>query len=87
MMNYEKIYTDSFLQMCIRDSNEGFEKYNIEDGNFRTGERLYRGQREAIEEKGVKVYENYYIEDTLTNGSTMRFFKNLSLIHILQCKP
>ena len=22
------------------------------------------------------MYENYYIEDTLTNGSTMRFFKN-----------
>lgn len=60
----------------IQAYNEGFEKYNIEDGNFRTGERLYRGQREAIEEKGVKVYENYYIEDTLTNGSTMRFFKN-----------
>ena len=30
---------------------------NIEDGNFRTGERLYRGQREAIEEEGVKIYE------------------------------
>ncbi|MDE8682272.1 ABC transporter permease, partial [Blautia schinkii] len=54
----------------------GFEKYNIEDGNFRTGERLYRGQREAIEEEGVKIYENYYIEDSLSNGSTMRFFKN-----------
>ena len=40
------------------------------------GERLYRGQQEAIEEEGVKVYENYYIEDSLSNGSTMRFFKN-----------
>ena len=56
--------------------DESFEKYNIEDGNFRTGERLYRGQREAIEEEGVKIYENYYIEDSLSNGSTMRFFKN-----------
>lgn len=27
----------------IQAYNEGFEKYNIEDGNFRTGERLYRG--------------------------------------------
>ena len=60
----------------IQAYNEGFEKYNIEDGNFRTGERLYRGQREAIEEEGVKIYENYYIEDSLSNGSTMRFFKN-----------
>ena len=60
----------------IHAYNEGFEKYNIEDGNFRLGERLYRGQKEAIEDEGIKVYENYYIEDSLSNGSTMRFFKN-----------
>ena len=60
----------------IQAYDEGVEKYIIEDGNFRTGERLYRGQREAIEEEGVKIYENYYIEDSLSNGSTMRFFKN-----------
>ncbi len=56
--------------------NESFDKYNVKDGNFSTGEKVYRGQKEAIEELGVKVYENYYIEDALTNGSTMRFFKN-----------
>ena len=56
--------------------NESFDKYNVEDGNFSTGEKVYRGQKEAIEELGGKVYENYYIEDALTNGSTMRFFKN-----------
>ena len=56
--------------------DESFEKYNIEDGNFRTGEKVYRGQREAMEEQGIKIYENYYIEEALTNGSTMRFFKN-----------
>ena len=60
----------------IHAYNEGFEKYNIEDGNFRLGERLYRGQKEAIEDEGIKVYESYYIEDSLSNGSTMRFFKN-----------
>ena len=60
----------------IKAYNESFEKYNIEDGNFRTGEKIYRGQREAMEEQGIKIYENYYIEEALTNGSTMRFFKN-----------
>ena len=60
----------------IKAYNESFEKYNIEDGNFRTGEKVYRGQREAMEEQGIKIYENYYIEEALTNGSTMRFFKN-----------
>ena len=49
----------------IKAYNESFEKYNIEDGNFRTGERLYRGQREAIEEEGVKIYENYYYPNNL----------------------
>ena len=56
--------------------NEGFEKYNIEDGNFRTAEQVYKTQREEIEALGVKLYDNYYVEKPLDNGSTMRFFKN-----------
>lgn len=56
--------------------NEGFEKYNIEDGNFRTAEQVYKTQREEIEALGVKLYDNYYVEEPLDNGSTMRFFKN-----------
>ncbi len=55
---------------------EGFEKYNIEDGNFRTSERIYRSQREDIEKLGITLYENYYIEAILDNETTMRFFKN-----------
>lgn len=55
--------------------NESFEKYNIEDGNFRTADRIYRSQRENIEKLGIRLYENYYIEE-LDNGNTMRFFKN-----------
>ncbi len=38
--------------------DESFSKYNVEDGNFSTGEKIYRGQKEAIEELGVKIYEN-----------------------------
>ena len=56
--------------------NEGFEKYNIEDGNFRTAEPIYRTQREEIEAFGVKLYDNFYVEEPLDNGSTMRIFKN-----------
>ena len=56
--------------------NEGFEKYNIEDGNFRTAEQVHKTQREEIEVLGVKLYDNYYVEEPLDNGSTMRFFKN-----------
>ena len=56
--------------------NEGFEKYNIEDGNFRTAEQIYKTQREEIEELGVKLYDNFYLEEPLDNGGTMRIFKN-----------
>ena len=56
--------------------NEGFEKYNIEDGNFRTAEQVHKTQREEKEALGVKLYDNYYVEEPLDNGSTMRFFKN-----------
>lgn len=56
--------------------NEGFEKYNIEDGNFRTAEQIYKTQREEIEELGVKLYDNFYLEEPLDNGSTIRILKN-----------
>ena len=56
--------------------NESFEKYNIEDGNMRTAEQIYKTQREEIEKLGIKLYENFYLEESLDNGSTMRIFKN-----------
>ena len=60
----------------LKAYNESFDKYNIENGNFRTAEKIYSSQWKDIEAAGVKLYENYYIEEDLDNGSTMRFFKN-----------
>ena len=37
--------------------NESFEKYKIEDGNFRTAEQIYKTQREEIEDLGMKLYD------------------------------
>ena len=45
--------------------NESFEKYNIEDGNFRTDDEIHRSQREKIEAEGVTLYENFYIENEI----------------------
>ncbi len=56
--------------------NESFEKYQIEDGNFRTAEQIYSSQREEIEALGIKLYENFYLEEALDNGNTLRIFKN-----------
>lgn len=60
----------------LKAYNDSFDKYNIENGNFRTAEKVYRSQWKDIEAFGVKLYENFYIEEELDNGSTMRFFRN-----------
>ncbi len=60
----------------IQAYNESFEKYNIENGHFRTEKKMNNTQVQDIEDLGVKLYENYYVEETLTNGNTMRIFKN-----------
>lgn len=56
--------------------NNSFQKYNIEDGKFETEEKIYKNQQEDIEKKGVTLYENFYIEKALLNGTTLRIFKN-----------
>ncbi len=60
----------------IQAYNEGFEKYNIEDGNFRVKKELTSSQKREITTNGVTLYENFFIEQAVDNGSTMRFFKN-----------
>ena len=60
----------------LRAYDDSFQKYNIEDGYFQTKKKLTPAQKEDIEKSDVKVYENFYIEQKLTNGSTIRFFKN-----------
>ena len=65
----------------IKAYNEGFEKYKIEDGNFRVKKKITKAQQENIEKNGVTLYENFYLEEALDNGSTMRFFKNRTEIN------
>ncbi|MCD8355012.1 MAG: ABC transporter permease [Clostridia bacterium] len=56
--------------------NESFEKYNIEDGNFRLSRQANKAQIKAIESLGITLYDNFYVEKELTNGSTLRIFQN-----------
>lgn len=60
----------------IQAYNEGFEKYNIEDGNFRVKKELTSSQKKDISAHNVTLYQNFYIEQAVDNGSTLRFFKN-----------
>lgn len=56
--------------------NESFEKYNIEDGNFRLANEANKAQKKAVRELGVTLYDNFYVEESLTNGTTLRIFEN-----------
>lgn len=63
--------------------NEGFEKYNIEDGNFRLAEKANKAQIKALQELGITLYDNCYTEETLTNGSTLRIFPNREQVNLI----
>lgn len=60
----------------IKAYNDSFEKYNIENGNFETVFEADESQRKEIEKLGIKLYENYYVEESVSNDSTMRIFKD-----------
>lgn len=62
---------------------EGFEKYNIEDGNFRTTEKMNKAQRKEIEAQGVSLYDIFYTEEALTNQSTMRIYQNRDKVNLV----
>ncbi len=55
--------------------NDGFEKYNIEDGHFVTEKEMNRAQKKAVSGSGNTLYEMFYAEEALDNGSTMRIYK------------
>ncbi|MBQ8031439.1 MAG: ABC transporter permease [Butyrivibrio sp.] len=63
-------------ESMIKAYNDSFEKYNIEDGNFRTEERLSDQLKEWIEKKDVAIYENFYVERNFDNGTKLRIFPN-----------
>ena len=47
----------------IKAYDQSFEKYNIEDGNFELDEEASDDTIHKIEQDGVEVYPNYYIEE------------------------
>ena len=53
---------------------EGFSFYNIEDGYFDLAQKANKAQVKTIQGWGVQLYENFYVEKPLTNGSILRVF-------------
>lgn len=58
-----------------------FSLYSIEDGHFRIQKRVNAAQRKEMEALDISVYENFYIEESLTNDSTLRIFQNRSQVN------
>ena len=67
----------------IRTYNEGFQKYNIENGHFQIAKKATTSQIQAIEENDITLYENFYSEESITNGSTLRIFSNRTDVNLV----
>ena len=58
----------------IKAYNDSFETYNIEHGHFRVRNELSQAQIKHIRRAGASVYELFYTEIPLNNGSKLRIF-------------
>lgn len=61
--------------------NESFKKYNIEDGNFELANEADEELIEKIEALGVKIYNNFYLEEETEADTTMRIFVNREAVN------
>ena len=66
----------------IKAYNEGVDKYNTENGHFRTSEKMNDAQIQSVEENGIRIYDNFYLEQDLTNDSTMRIFESRDQVNL-----
>lgn len=65
----------------LKAYNDGFTKYNIEDGNFQTRKKMNKAQEHSVQEFGITVYDNFYTERSLNNDTTLRVFENRSEVN------
>ena len=55
--------------------NNSFETYNIEDGHFETQKEMNRARRKAVRALGIEIFDLFFVEEPLHNGSTLRLFQ------------
>lgn len=65
----------------IKAYNEGFEKYNIEDGHFVVETPLNKAQAKRITELGVHIASQFYYDEKLENETTLRLYGNRNEIN------
>ncbi|MDR3867590.1 MAG: ABC transporter permease [Fusicatenibacter sp.] len=69
--------------------DESFEKYNIENGNFTTEQKLTDNQKTRLEKEKVTIFENFYKDEEADTDldsepeSTIRLFKNRTEVNLV----
>lgn len=61
--------------------NEGFTKYCIENGHFTTVKQMNKAQKKAIEDMGINIYEQFYVEEELENNSKLRIYADRTQVN------
>lgn len=62
-------------ESMIKTYNDSFQKYNIEDGHFETEKELSTKQTDRIEENGITLYPDEFVEASVNGGDTLRIFR------------
>lgn len=69
--------------------DESFEKYRIENGNFMLDSQATEEKLEELEQEGVTIYENFYLDEPVdvdldgTSDGTMRIFKKREEVNLV----
>lgn len=62
--------------------DQSFNKYNIENGNFTTYNKLDKETISSLEKENLKIYPLFYKELTEHKGNTFRIYKNRKTINL-----
>lgn len=60
----------------------GFAKFHIEDGHFETENELTKAQEKRIRDLGIRVYDNRYTDQPLSDGAKLRLFRMRSEVNL-----
>lgn len=60
----------------------GFAKFHIEDGHFETENELTKAQEKRIGDLGIRVYDNRYTDQPLSDGAKLRLFRMRSEVNL-----
>lgn len=74
------LVADNSMLVAYKD---GFTKYNLEDGHFITEQKMNQAQKRAIEENGVTLYDQFYVEQETGFGATLRIFADRKTVNTI----